>query len=521
MKGVIIWLTGLAALLGVCVLVMRRKSPFESDRAETERLREQLRDSHDRLSSEIDILRESRSRLIEQVAQVQGLTDRLDPQIENLIGYLEQASGRMQSIDDLKSSMEIVAGKVAAKQQRAQSVIDGLDHEYRNMREQVGNMETIGRSLTRIVGQLQEQQQNVSQGHNALDIAGTALAERNQYISNRSESFAGTVEGMQAQSQSLTHLVQELKQLVDNLDAVEHELTTHALEIPEQQRQYHADRTVLLDGLRRLTELAAVYETSKEDLADEIGDKRSVIERLEGRLASLEQRLSDEQQQYQETKATLRQQQTSLIQVQKELDLANAENAHLELRVKEPEADEGSSQGAGHQQWFLRPRPQSFDELVEAVHNTFPMSIALPQTAVAQIGEFKSIADAQQLAGDVWRAIGAMHEYATLGQRYNGNFYDWCRLSGHTRAYPPGDVAMNESDTTKNFRNRSKHSREFYVNTQVSRSGRIEMYAHVKFGGIGQNRPRLYFYDDTSGKTRKIHIGFLGPHNEVKNSGSN
>jgi hypothetical protein len=37
------------------------------------------------------------------------------------------------------------------------------------------------------------------------------------------------------------------------------------------------------------------------------------------------------------------------------------------------------------------------------------------------------------------------------------------------------------------------------------------MEAHLKIAG-GLLGPRLYFYDDTSGLTGKVHVGYIGAH---------
>jgi hypothetical protein len=45
------------------------------------------------------------------------------------------------------------------------------------------------------------------------------------------------------------------------------------------------------------------------------------------------------------------------------------------------------------------------------------------------------------------------------------------------------------------------------------------MVAHAKIQiRGGGNIPRIFFYDDTKGPTRKVHIGFIGPHELVPTS---
>lgn len=45
------------------------------------------------------------------------------------------------------------------------------------------------------------------------------------------------------------------------------------------------------------------------------------------------------------------------------------------------------------------------------------------------------------------------------------------------------------------------------------------MESHLKISeGGGNLAPRVYFFDDTDGPTRMVHIGFVGPHDLVPNS---
>ena len=47
------------------------------------------------------------------------------------------------------------------------------------------------------------------------------------------------------------------------------------------------------------------------------------------------------------------------------------------------------------------------------------------------------------------------------------------------------------------------------------------MEAHLKpVQGGGMQIPRIYFYDDTKGRTGKVHVGFIGPHDRMPNLSS-
>lgn len=67
-----------------------------------------------------------------------------------------------------------------------------------------------------------------------------------------------------------------------------------------------------------------------------------------------------------------------------------------------------------------------------------------------------------------------------------------------------------------------KGTRDFDVDPAVDPSGETTMLAHLKISeGGGSLTPRVYFYDDTGGTTKKVHVGFVGPHHLVPNKSKN
>lgn len=117
----------------------------------------------------------------------------------------------------------------------------------------------------------------------------------------------------------------------------------------------------------------------------------------------------------------------------------------------------------------------------------------------------------------IWSGLRAMHVYAEAG--FDGNFWNWCRASGHLWAWPASEkkLAMTESETVQN-NDRLREQRRLPVSTDVDRSGKVLMYAHLKIAeGGGDLAPRVYFHDDTRGPTGRVHVGFVGPHRYMEN----
>lgn len=110
----------------------------------------------------------------------------------------------------------------------------------------------------------------------------------------------------------------------------------------------------------------------------------------------------------------------------------------------------------------------------------------------------------------VMEALRALHAFALDGAR-DGDFKHWCERGGSGEmCYSASRVAMGESVSVQRSE-RMASARSFPVDPALDLSGCRVMVAHVKLDQ-GETAPRLYFLDDTRGKTGKIHIGYIGPH---------
>ena len=121
---------------------------------------------------------------------------------------------------------------------------------------------------------------------------------------------------------------------------------------------------------------------------------------------------------------------------------------------------------------------------------------------------------AESWARKSWRTLVALDEYA--GARaggWSGDFRAWCiePADSSTAVVPVGWVALRESDSV-NDNPKYRDARTLPVPTSLDDGGHIYMPAHVKIVEGGRPAPRLHFHDDTSGATKKIYVGHLGPH---------
>ncbi|MEN2740645.1 hypothetical protein ABCS02_22860 [Microbacterium sp. X-17] len=150
--------------------------------------------------------------------------------------------------------------------------------------------------------------------------------------------------------------------------------------------------------------------------------------------------------------------------------------------------------------------------------------LALPGSAVRDVEDIDTSPNAFAWGNTTWRGLRALAAYAQdrLEGWDGGGFWEWC-ASGPVLGWPATSkkLSMSEGETVQNSAKLRK-TRIFAVDARVDASGKIEMLAHLKISeGGGPLAPRVYFYDDTNGPTRMVHVGFVGPHALVPNKSTN
>jgi hypothetical protein len=157
--------------------------------------------------------------------------------------------------------------------------------------------------------------------------------------------------------------------------------------------------------------------------------------------------------------------------------------------------------------------PMSFAELNELAHDRMRHLVLTydKSKAVDLDDDIKSSAWAPK----AWDALLALDSYSACsagGEGFGGTFRDFCEAAPHgMRTYPVTRVAMVESDSVRNDK-KFRQQRMFFVPTEADASRKVFMEAHIKIDNKGRIAPRIHFYDDTSGATRKVIVGYIGPH---------
>lgn len=163
--------------------------------------------------------------------------------------------------------------------------------------------------------------------------------------------------------------------------------------------------------------------------------------------------------------------------------------------------------------------PSRVSEAVGRARAELSTYLRVQECASRDLSRIDGAPNAKAWASTTWRGFTALADYArdVREHGFTGGFWHWCMQQG---SWPASSkkLAMSESQTVENNAQMSA-KRVFKVAKGVDPSGEIYMRAHLKISeGGGDLAPRVYFYDDTAGKTRQVHVGFVGPHYLVPNT---
>ena len=143
--------------------------------------------------------------------------------------------------------------------------------------------------------------------------------------------------------------------------------------------------------------------------------------------------------------------------------------------------------------------------------------IVIPKSAERDLESLDQAEKSSVWAQKAWHGLRALNEYAQRRDDFDGGFWEWCKSKHPIYRWQANEdtLAMSESEHVMSNR-KLKDTRLFGISSQVTPDKEIIMEPHLKIQkGGGPNIPRIYFHDDTRGGTRKVHIGFIGPHRLV------
>ncbi len=144
--------------------------------------------------------------------------------------------------------------------------------------------------------------------------------------------------------------------------------------------------------------------------------------------------------------------------------------------------------------------------------------IVIPKSAERDLESLDKAEKSAIWARKAWDGLRALNEYAQRRGDFRGGFKEWCDSDCPIYRWNSNALAMNEGKQVMKER-KLRDTRRFGISGAVTPDKKIIMQRHLKIQeGGGENIPRIYFHDDTNGDTRKVHIGFIGPHRLVPNT---
>ncbi len=332
---------------------------------------------------------------------------------------------------------------------------------------------------------------------------------------------------LEEQVQRLGERESDLEGQLARLRRQEDALEQQVRRLGEQEAELESQVTGIRDREEKMLLQIEQLRTREEALEGVVESQTAERDRLRDAVDELRKREHELEQQVERRSGQLEQVRTELNAAHAEWQTADAKLAaqtedldrakqsaqFLEQRVRELETRSRSPRAA-QSHWSKLLPPTTFADLIKRAGVAFP-SIRIPESAPQRLHELDSAREREAWVRETWRALGALHEYATTEHEFSGNFLRWSRDSGNEPVWHVDRISLQESPTTMAMYG---NSREFEIDPQVAPEGRITMQAHLKISSHGGGHiPRVFFHDDTAGddSTGQIHIGFIGPHHLV------
>lgn len=159
-----------------------------------------------------------------------------------------------------------------------------------------------------------------------------------------------------------------------------------------------------------------------------------------------------------------------------------------------------------------RPKgPESWQEMADLAHDL------MPHVRIGDIwGPLKKLENNHReplWLRHTWEALEALEAYAEAKKEHGPDvlphfhsYLDWPEATTLVpkTMYVASEVTLERAGAD----HRGRRTRLF----DVEGLGEVFMGAHFRVGGVRPPAPRMHFYDDTSGPTGQIHVGYIGPH---------
>ena len=455
-----------------------------------------------------------------QLLAIQPEVERLQGQVTYMDQRIRPLADRSTHVARLISEFESVVRQSAEDDRQLRQLLGKLDEHTRHLHSQKDQQRHYNDAMGHLVETLNGEAGKLAGHLERLNAAGANLQSHAERLTRSAEAVVPMVTALSSERERLKEVTDHLAERGQSFRDMDDTLAGHIAALINHESELTEAVGDMKVGQRSLLDQAQLFEATRQDLKDGVDQDATLLDRFEENQSKLDKELREVRYELGEQQAenrTLISKNSSLSQ---QLQRAQAQIKQLRALDREPSAVAGQGSGAAsaaERHWSNADLPDSFETLMTWASAAFDR-LSIAESTLHDAQALDSAIERDRWIADTWRALGALHQYASTNHQYRGDFYRWCRDSGDQHAWFTDRLAMNESDTTM-----SKHggTRVFEVDRAVDPSGKTVMQAHIKIQrGGGQHIPRLFFFDDTNGSTSKVHIGFLGPHRLVPNSSS-
>lgn len=250
------------------------------------------------------------------------------------------------------------------------------------------------------------------------------------------------------------------------------------------------------ETLARFVEQATAPRTDPRAIADaarRLERQQARLEALRDELEQVKDELLEEQVDHMETREELDRQASRAAWLGKQFVLAGRPDMAF---AGVPDGEQDSA-------------PDSYAELLERAARLPGLVVTADRDTVLGLAAIDSTSKALRAAWDSLLALSDYVRASTAGDTTSHVHHYLQNTPPGYRGMPPGKHSWTETGTTMN---QYGDERELPVPVAVDPSGTTVMTSHFKLARIGMRSPRLYYLDDTSGPTRSVVVGYLGPH---------
>lgn len=213
----------------------------------------------------------------------------------------------------------------------------------------------------------------------------------------------------------------------------------------------------------------------------------------------------------------LREENVALLKWKREHERVSAQLDYAKkLLITSRVADNFDGDGTGN---FYTRSPETSKEAVDFTRKYLSDRVEIHPEALVDAKKMDCGRVGATWAQQAWLGFRTLYAYGDFLANNPSSSVDlvtWCQGQHNTTGWSADRVARGESGKTKDDH---KGTRVFPCSVQLSRNELVEMVAHLKIQKSGGGSiPRIYFL--YSNRTKKVHVGFYGPHDRVPNTKS-